>query len=1029
MNRKDGASAPFVGGPEPGDAAAARVIGSEAGAESRTPPHPGEDFGRLPLSAEILGKWQRILGLLAGVFEVPAAVLLRPEASGGRWAVLGRIGPASFDPDAFWTQLEALYSGPGEVTERIVYAEDTRQLTLWTGAPGVPEPFTSLLGVRLYGPEGKVFGAICVLDDKPVKSDDVYRSTLQAFGSIIEDELRLLGSEGESLKVQGTVLDLTRLQAHLEDLVAERTAELRSEVEARRRVEEELRASEERFKTLFESAPAAYYLSDARGNFLDGNRKAEELTGFSREELIGRSFFDLNLLPTEERPRVVALLAESRRGLKTGPNEIVLNRKDGRQVTMEIMTHPVQIGGQSVVLGVARDISGRKTEETELKRHRDDLESLIRVRTEDLERSRRAALSLMQDATVQRQRAEKALEDLARSEYELIRARDQAEAANTAKSAFLATMSHEIRTPLNAILGLAHLALRTDRETKQTAYLQKIVHSSVSLQRIIDDTLDFSKIEAGRLELEAVDFRLDEVLEDVASLMHAKARGKGLRFLIITEPDVPLGLHGDPTRLRQILLNLADNAVKFTESGQVTVLTGLERSEDGLAVLRFTVRDTGIGLSEKQVGSLFRPFTQADATTTRKYGGTGLGLAICRRLVELMNGKISVKSEPGHGSEFAFTARFGVAPGAVLQAQRARLARQSNRPLAGVRVLLVEDNEINREVGRELLESEGALVEVAENGREAVDKVEPGRFDLVLMDIQMPVMDGLEAVRLIRRNKRLADLPILSMTADVREMGLREYAQAGMNDNISKPIDPDILFDTLARWVRPRSWVLSRGSKPGPGEEPDPGSAGLGDLAGIDAESGLARVSGNVGLYRKLLSKFRNRYEQAASQMRKSVHGSALDQARLLSHTLKGVAGNIGAGDLSQSAGDLQQAIEGGSQDEVRTALAVFSRNITTVMDSIEKLERENAPRPEPSAEHADAPSGSLLGKMLELVRASDLDALDLLAGLKEELGGRLDEGRLTALRDALENFRFDDALEQLTRIADALRKAPSPKE
>lgn len=650
------------------------------------------------------------------------------------------------------------------------------------------------------------------------------------------------------------------------------------------------------------------------------------------------------LIHPDDRKQVEAHLAEAIGSHGQPKYEFRIVRPDGSERWMSTSGHVIYDGaGRAIrIIGITLDITDRKAGEAELDRHRDGLESMVKTRTEDLERSRKAALSLMQDANVQRQRAEKALEDLARLEYELILARDQAEAANKAKSAFLATMSHEIRTPLNAVAGLAHLALRTDQEAKRDSYLRKIVNSSTSLRRIIDDTLDFSKIEAGRLELEAVDFRLDEVLEDISSLMHAKAQGKGLRFLVITEPDVPLSLHGDPYRLRQVLLNLSDNAIKFTESGQVAILTGLDSRGSKRAVLKFAVRDTGIGLSEKQAQSLFRPFTQADATTTRKYGGTGLGLAICKRLVELMSGKISVKSEPGRGSEFTFTAAFDLGQDIPPQIHRQKAPGRAGRSLAGIRILLVEDNEINREVSRELLESEGVLVSVAENGRRAVDLVRPGRFDLVLMDIQMPVMDGLEATRLIRSNPKLADLPILSMTADVRDAGLQDYARAGMNGNISKPIDPEALFETIGRWVKPQAWVLARGATARPDAEClSAEGTGLEDLKGIDVATGLARVSGNAGLYRSLLSKFRARYQAAGTKISTAVNGSDLEQAKRLSHTLRGVAGNIGAKDLSGASGELQQAIESGSEEKMRAALAAFSRTLNPVMDSIAKLEQQ----------------------------------------------------------------------------------------
>ncbi len=928
------------------------------------------------------------------------------------------------------------------------------------------------------------------------------------------------------------------------------------DIDEQKSAAEAIEASEERFKILFEYAPDGYFLTDMNGSFLDCNRKAEELIGLPKAEFIGRNFIDLKLFSQDQELKAAEILAKNKQARPSGPDEVVLTRKDGATVALEVLTYPVNIQSRPLVLSVARDISDRrkaarereqlleelsligqrlswalqagsggawdwdlisgqawwstemydlfglppgtpmnndktitivhpddrpmvqdintkaiaghtspkyefrivrpdgverwmanmarvicdgagrparmigitlditerKREEAELKRQRENLENEVRTRTEDVEKSRRAALSLMQDANIQRQRAELALEQLARSEYELIIAKEQAESANKAKSAFLATMSHEIRTPINAVMGLAHLALKTKLTAQQSAYLQKILNSTTSLQRIIDETLDFSKIEAGRLEVESVDFGLEEVLEDLASVIHGKAQSKGLRFQIVTDADVPRDLRGDPYRLKQILLNLTDNAIKFTAKGKVTVWIKLERVVDGSAVLRFSVKDTGIGMTEHQMSRLFRPFTQADTTTTRKYGGTGLGLAICKRLVEMMNGDITVKSQPDLGSEFEFTAQFGLAQSPVPPRRRdIPHTAETYGTLAGIRVLLVEDDEINRDVGRELLESEGLAVDVAENGQEAVNKVEPGKYDIVLMDIQMPVMDGIEATRLIRRRKDLQDLPILSMTAEVMSEGLEAYRRAGMNANIAKPIDPGKLFGTLAKWVKPKAWVLTRGRATPEAEGTAPGVFGLDGLPGLDAASGLGRVSGNVKLYRKLLLKFRSRYKHVMSNIQKAVETRDLEQARKLVHTLKGVSGNIGAQELYAASSDLGQALRQGSALERHEALAALSSTISTVMDSIGTLEEETVSRPGAKLDINAAALAPLLRRMVRLTVASDLDVLDLLPEFEKLLGGA-EAALVQNARESLEQFRFEEAEGLLTELGQRMK-------
>jgi signal transduction histidine kinase/BarA-like signal transduction histidine kinase len=399
-------------------------------------------------------------------------------------------------------------------------------------------------------------------------------------------------------------------------------------------------------------------------------------------------------------------------------------------------------------------------------------------------------------------------EALRRENRERRRAEEAAEAANRAKSEFLANMSHEIRTPMNAILGMSHLALNSGLDARQTNYVQKVHRSAQSLLGILNDILDFSKIEAGRLDLERVEFNLVRVLDDAADVVGLRAAQKGLLLSFDVAPEVPAVLAGDPLRLGQVLVNLLNNAVKFTERGEVAVTAGLLWQQAGSAMLHFNVSDTGVGLTAEQHRRLFLPFSQADASTSRRYGGTGLGLAICHHLVRLMGGSIGVQSAPGQGSRFHFTALFGLpegpAPAPALpagRAQREPSLQAITRRLRGARVLLVEDNAINQELALELLAGIGMQVTVANDGECALAMLEQQVFDIVLMDCQMPVMDGYEATRRLRERPHGRLLPVIAMTANAMVGDREKVLAAGMNDHVAKPIDVPTLFATLARWV------------------------------------------------------------------------------------------------------------------------------------------------------------------------------------------------------------------------------------
>jgi len=895
--------------------------------------------------------------------------------------------------------------------------------------------------------------------------------------------------------------NLEEANRSLEGKIERRTAAL---AESERSMADQLAFQQ----ALIDTIPYPVFYKGADGRFLGVNRAYENAIGTRREALIGKHVRELSYLPEADR---LAIQTEDEAVIGSAGSvrrETVIGQPGAQvEVLYYVSGFRKSNGEPGGLIGTFVDISDQKT-----------------------------AHQAMQQA------------------------KEVAEEATRMKSDFLANMSHEIRTPMNSIIGMSHLALKSELSPRQRDYLLKIQGSGQHLLGIINDILDFSKIDAGKLNIEYLEFDLEKLLENVASLINVKANAKNLELIYDIGADVPRRLIGDSLRLGQILINYANNAVKFTEAGEIAIIVRVKTRAENSTLIHFAVRDTGIGLSDEQCSQLFQTFQQGDSSTTRKYGGTGLGLSISKKLAELMGGTVGVVSEPGKGSTFWFTARLGVAQQqtrsllpkpdlryrhvlviddnenarAVMtdllesmtfrvdsastgKAALAEISRRAGTPdafeiifldwqmpgqdgietakqitalglspsprlimvtafgreeifrlahaagihevlikpvsasllfdtairalggeefnalsgvdqtpllgeelvrLKGKRVLLVEDNKLNQEVATELLMEAGIEVEIADNGAIAVEKV-AGKSDLpwdfVLMDMQMPVMDGVAATIEIRKNTDATALPIIAMTANAMAQDREKCLAAGMQDFVIKPIEPDKLFSTLLRWAKPASddtpIHLAAPAEASPDGQPLPEG-----IRGLDIATGLRRVLNKSAFYLSMLRKFQSGQRHVGSDIRRALDTQDRATAERLAHTTKGLAGNIGAGEVQLAAGELEQAIrELQPPHQIDRRLEGLSSRIDELINQLDDKLLPEAPRPMTIVDPALLQT--VTTRLAGLLADNDAESTELFETHGELLGTAFPR-HYHQIQRAIRAFNFESALDILNRAA-----------